>query len=118
MKKILSSLILASLLATPLLAIDLDVLSVGERPVGEPPQKKAPNIPIMGAIDNITDWLFYILTAIAIIFIIIAAFLFVTAAGSTEQIAKARNMVLYAIIGLVVALLARGIVALIEKVLK
>lgn len=61
---------------------------------------------------RIANWLFYLLTIIAGIAFIIAGYNFTTAAGETEKIRKAQNFVLYGIIGVVVAILARGLTTL------
>lgn len=54
----------------------------------------------------ILDWVFSIVMILAILFMLVAAFLFLTAGGSPEKIATARQMLIYAIIGIGVALLA------------
>lgn len=64
--------------------------------------------------DRIADWLFRFLLIAAVIMIVVAGFLFVTAGGKPEQITKARNIIIYALIGVVVAVLARGLVDLIQ----
>ena len=68
-------------------------------------------------IKGITKWIFSIVMAIAILFIILAAWYFLTAAGNPEAIAKARQMLIYAIVGIAVALLAAGLPALINAFL-
>jgi len=68
-------------------------------------------------IKSITKWIFSIVMAIAILFIILAAWYFLTAAGNPEAIAKARQMLIYAIVGIAVALLAAGLPALINAFL-
>ena len=78
----------------------------------------APNLPVMDAIDNITNWAFTILMAVAALFIIFAAFEFITAKGEPEKVKSAREYVLYALVGVVVALLARGLVQLIETIVR
>jgi len=70
----------------------------------------APDVPIWGALDSIINWLFGILIVVAIIFFIIAAFQFVTGGGDPEKVDSARKMVLYGIIGLIVAIFARGLI--------
>lgn len=66
----------------------------------------------ISTLHSVRDWLFYILLIVASIFIIVAAYYFVTAAGKPEQITQARNFVIYALIGVVVAFMARGMVEL------
>lgn len=64
--------------------------------------------------ERIANWLFSFLLIAAVIMIVVAGFLFVTAGGKPEQITKARNIIIYALIGVVVAVLARGLVDLIQ----
>jgi len=65
---------------------------------------------------SVTDWLFYFLLLFAAIFIIIAGYYFATATGNTENINTAKKMVLYSLIGVFVAILAKGLVSLIITV--
>lgn len=103
MKKILLGLVIVSLLVLP--AFQLAQAT------------EAPEIDVVEALGNITDLLFTILMVVASLFIVAAAFHFVTAAGEPEKVAKARDYVLYALVGVVVALLAKGLVSLIETTL-
>ena len=48
--------------------------------------------------------------------LIIAGFYFITAQGDPDRLSKARNMVLWALVGVLVAFAARGLVLLIERV--
>jgi len=73
-----------------------------------------PSKPLDEALDTIANWLFTILLAVAVIFIILAAYDFVTSAGNPEKVETAKSKVIYALIGLVVAILAKGIVNLIK----
>ena len=65
---------------------------------------------LIATLNNIVNWLFTVLLIVAAIFIIIASFNFITAAGEPEKIKTARQFVIYALIGVVVAFLARGLV--------
>ena len=84
---------------------------------GEIKVVKAPKISLLGTILKIINAAFTILILLSIIFLIIAGYYFVTAAGSPEQVVKARQMVLWAIVGVVMALLAKGIVTFICETL-
>ncbi len=64
---------------------------------------------LIDMIANIANMLFWILLAVSIVFIVYAGVLFVTAAGNAEQVEKARGIILYAIIGIVVAIIAYAI---------
>jgi hypothetical protein len=58
---------------------------------------------------TITDWIFLILMGLAIVFILIGAFNFITAGGSPEKATTGRNYLIYAVVGIMVALLAKAI---------
>ena len=59
----------------------------------------------------VINWIFIVLVAIAVVLFLMGAFTLVTAAGSPEKVAQGRNFILYAIVGLAVALLARAVPA-------
>jgi ABC-type uncharacterized transport system permease subunit len=54
-------------------------------------------------------WAFYFLIVIAVIFVIVAAFRYLTAAGEPEKVKEAGNTLLYAAVAIGVALLARAV---------
>jgi len=64
---------------------------------------------LIDMIADIANYLFWILLAVSIVFIVWAGLLFVTASGNADQIEKARGIILYAIIGIIVAILAYAI---------
>jgi hypothetical protein len=59
---------------------------------------------------SVTTLISYIVGAVAVLVIIFAGFRYITSGGSNENTNSARNMILYAIIGLAVAVLAQLIV--------
>jgi len=61
------------------------------------------------AVGRIVSPLFLVLVAISIIFIIFAAYTFVTSGGDPGKTETARATLIYAIIGIVVAFLALGL---------
>lgn len=74
-----------------------------------------PNIP--GIVDGIVNWGFSLLVGVAAIFIIWAAFLYLTGGAVEDNIKKAKNFILYAVIALVVGFLAKGLVATVATLL-
>jgi hypothetical protein len=118
MKKIFFPLILLALfLPTVSLAVPTGLPVPTGVPTGyEGVPPEAPNIDIIGLIFSITNWLFWILLLVAVIFIIIAAYSFVTATGDPEKIKTARNFVMYALIGVLVAFAAKGLVDLVGEI--
>jgi hypothetical protein len=61
------------------------------------------------AIFTVTIWIFWALLALAILFVLIGAFFILTAGGSEERITSGRNFLIFAAIGFILALAARGI---------
>ena len=69
-------------------------------------------------ITSIAVWFEGIIFAISILFILYAAFLFITAAGDENKISTAKSILVYAAIGIAVAILAFAIQSLITSVLQ
>ena len=107
MKKILFSLVLLSLMIMPFLAIATAPPGPPEGAIREPGH-------IIEFLNLILGWLFAAFLTIAVIFLIIAGFTFLTASGDTDKVTRARRMLTYALIGVAVAVGSRGLVALIE----
>lgn len=100
MKKIILGLVLASFLLLPVVLL-----------------AEAPTVTPITALGKIRDALYSLLLIIATIFIILAAFNFITAAGDPEKVKTARNYVIYALVGVIVAVLARGFIDYIKTTL-
>lgn len=68
--------------------------------------------PITGAvfIKNLVNSLLYVLAAVSVIVIVIAGIFYTTSSGDAALVTKAKNTLLYAVVGLVVALLSYAIV--------
>ena len=67
-------------------------------------------------INAIVNIIFTFAVAIAPLMIIVAGFYFVTAAGNPNQINTAKQIILWTLIGLLVVLCAKGIIALFRNV--
>lgn len=99
MKKILLVLVLVGFLALPVIGLaQVDVIT--------------------GKITALTNLLKTILYAIAGLFIVLAAFNFITAAGDLEKVKSARNYVVYALVGVIVAVMAGVLVDVIKATVK
>lgn len=59
---------------------------------------------------TITNTLLYVLGAVSVIVIIAAGIMYVTSSGDANLVAKAKNTLLYAVVGLVVAIMSYAIV--------
>ena len=62
---------------------------------------------------SVTKLISYIVGAVAVLVIIFAGFRFITSGGSNENTNSARNILMYAVIGLVIAVIAQLIVHLV-----
>ena len=72
------------------------------------------NLPKVNAtfdtIKPVLSILFGVIALVAVIYIIVAGLQFINSQGDTQKVAKARQTILYAVIGLVIALSAEVIV--------
>ncbi|MFA5392572.1 MAG: TrbC/VirB2 family protein [Candidatus Paceibacterota bacterium] len=113
MKKIIlavSLLTLFSLVLVPFLA------NAQEETTGWPPT--APNVNMDNPTELVTtilNWFFGIVIIVAAIMIISAGFTYVTSAGNADKIKGAMNTIIYALVGIAVALLAKGLVFMVCK---
>lgn len=64
---------------------------------------------------NIIRWLLGIMTLIAVVMIIYAGFVWLTAAGNEDNVDKAKKIISAAVIGLIVVLLAWAIVIFVTR---
>lgn len=99
----------------PILALALPLMASAQF---QGPGVTAPNSPVVSVTDltgssglfcTIINWLFYLLIIGAIIFVLIAAFKYLTAGGDPEKVKAAGSTLLYAVIAVVIALIAKGI---------
>ena len=61
----------------------------------------------------VIGWLFTFLVVLAIVFVLVAAFKYLTAAGDPEKVKGASHQLIYAAVAIVVAILARAVPLLI-----
>lgn len=66
----------------------------------------------------IAQWIFNLAIPIAVAMIVYSGILFLTAAGDTSKVTKARDVLKYAVIGLAIILIGSGFVTLIQSILK
>lgn len=66
-------------------------------------------------INRIINWMMGLLIGLAVIFIIYAGYIYLTAAGETEPYERAKTIIWYAAIAIAVALLSKGIVFIVAE---
>ncbi|MBI2123769.1 MAG: hypothetical protein HYU04_00820 [Candidatus Wildermuthbacteria bacterium] len=71
---------------------------------------------LLDLVDVATNWVFAIFVVLSIIFVLLAAFQFVTAGGEAAKVGEARQKLIWAAVGIIVALLAKGIVPVIKAI--
>lgn len=67
---------------------------------------------------SLTDWLFTFSLVASVIAILIGAFMFTTGGGNPERIKTARKIIIWAVIGLAIIMLSRGIILLVDSIIK
>ncbi len=75
---------------------------------------------ISGTVDvikNIVKWIYIIFFIIAVMFILFAAFTYLTAAGDPEKVKTAHSQIIYAAVAIVVALIAVSVDTMISTFL-
>jgi hypothetical protein len=107
MKKVLASLTLGMLLVAPAMAL-------AQSDAGDVAQDSTD---VYKIINSVINWAFAILLIGAVFVIIMAAFLFLTSAGDEDKVKKARNYILYAIVAIVVAFLAKALIFFVAEMI-
>ncbi|MDO8470165.1 MAG: hypothetical protein Q7S84_04110 [bacterium] len=64
---------------------------------------------------KIGGWMLGILLVLAVIFILAAAFLYLTSGGDEAKVGKAKSYIIYAIVAVVVGILAKTIITLVQS---
>ena len=72
---------------------------------------------IIDLIVKVTNWFAAIVFAIAVVMLLYAGFLYITAGGSEDKAGTARKLITYALIGIAVAILAFGAQAIVSSFL-
>jgi hypothetical protein len=68
---------------------------------------------VVGWVGTLTSWLLWAVGAVCVIFVIIGGIKYATSGGDPEKVKSAKNTLLYALIGLAIAILANVIVSLV-----
>lgn len=68
-------------------------------------------------IELVGRWVFTVFLAIAVVLLIYAGFLYLTSAGSISKLVTAKSMLIYAVVAIILALLAFGAITAITDIL-
>lgn len=66
-------------------------------------------------VNTVIDWFFTILLVLSVVFILWAAFKYLTAGGDEEKIGAAHKILLWAVVAIAVALLSQGLVFIVQQ---
>lgn len=69
-------------------------------------------------INAIADFALSIIIPISVLVIFYASFLFMTSAGDVEKVKKAKRALLWAVVGLAIVLTGRGLIFIMQDILK
>ena len=79
--------------------------------------KDCPVCCVMDTLYSVTNWIFVAVLSLVVIFVLIGAFYILTAAGTPEKMNTGRSYIIWAIVGAVVAALAKSIPAIVKAIL-
>lgn len=88
------------------------VAVVGAQGAFDPAGQTVPDLDdteLFALFGTIADWIFTILVVLSVFMILFAAFQFVTGGDNPETLSAARQKIIWAAVGIVIALLARAI---------
>jgi hypothetical protein len=69
-------------------------------------------------VDRITSWVFYVMTAIAVLLFVYGGITYMIALGDPEKASKGGRIIIYAIIGLIIALVAKIVPNIVTTLVK
>ena len=106
MKKVIS---FAKGIGPSAIALALPAVALAYTPSTVPQANVGSLDDVLSVLCSVFTWAFYFLIVLAVIFVIVAAFKYLTAAGDPEKVKAAGSTLLYAAIAIGVALLARAV---------
>ncbi len=107
MNKLIPVTLLLVMLALPVMAVAQE----------GPPNVNLTKEEAIRILNGIVNWFFAIVLILAVIFLLYAAVLFFFSAGNEDSVADARRAVVWAIVGIAVALLSKGLIILVASLL-
>lgn len=72
---------------------------------------------LINSINAVTDWIFYLMMIFVVVMIVIGGATYMLAAGSPERAGRGKGIIIYGIVGLVIALLARLIPSVVKMII-
>lgn len=110
--------LIITLIALPLIGLAQAGL-IDPNAAGDPTMKVTfPTGGLNATAETIANYVIGFLVLVAVFYIIKAGYEFITAGGDADTISKARQSIMYAAIGIIIALLSKGIATLILGAVK
>lgn len=115
MKKLFAIFALLALGLTLSPMVFADTIPLPQPPGGYPTTNITSSTTLITTIESIIQWFAILVLVLAVIFFLYAAFLFITAGGSDDKIGQAKHILIYGVVGIIVAIISFGAVALIAS---
>ncbi|MCL5006577.1 MAG: hypothetical protein M1153_00290 [Patescibacteria group bacterium] len=102
-------------MSLPLIATVIANSSPAEAQFSQPPGTSVPTSPISSVqqikpfLTTLLSWGYFFFFFLTAVFVLWAAFDYLTAGGDEKKLASAKNKILYAVVAVVIALIATGI---------
>ena len=71
---------------------------------------------LVNTVYNVTNWVFYLMIVAVVIVFVIAGAMYMMAGGDSEKTKSAKGMMIYGIVGLVIALIAKLIPSVVKLI--
>jgi len=72
---------------------------------------------LMNTMTTVTNWIFYLMMVFVVVMIVIGGATYMLSAGNPEKAGKGKTMIIYGIVGLVIALIARLIPSVVKMII-
>ncbi len=87
----------------------LDLFAAAGQVKVKPSDINIPDVSAISVLGGVLDGIYFIVGAVAVVIIILAGFSFASAAYDPAKIAKAKNAILYSVVGLIIVIIAFAI---------
>jgi hypothetical protein len=118
MKKIITTVILTGLLSFPFFVFAGIIPSANSSIAGQIGKQTYAVTSIDNTLDTVANYTIGVLVVISVFYVIWAGYTFTTSAGDPDKVGEARKRIMFAGIGIIVALLAKGIISLVLAAIK
>ena len=72
---------------------------------------------LLNTVYTVTNWIFFLMMALAVVLIVIGGAMYMLSGGDTTKAGKGKSLITYALIGLVIALVAKFVPPIVKFIL-